>query len=62
MRTWMIWRDIAVGLGIAAIAILMTLCAIGAGMAQPRVVLHSPGVVQPLHGDPAATVSGPSGP
>jgi hypothetical protein len=50
MRGWAIWREIAVGLGIAAIGILITLCVARGGMAQPR----------PPHGHPAAAVSAPS--
>lgn len=60
-RTQALWREIAIGLGIAAIGIFLTLYVIHAGVAQPRVIHHAPGFVAPLHGDPAAA-AGPARP
>jgi hypothetical protein len=53
-----VWREIAVGLGIATIGILLTLSVVQANSAQSRTVQHELAHTAPLRHDSRATVDG----
>ena len=53
-----LWREIAVGLGIAIIGLLLALCASRAGAARPATEQHVPGSAMSLHDAAAATPAG----
>jgi hypothetical protein len=51
-----LWREIAIGLAVAAIGLVLVLCVIGTGATQPRTAQHAAGPTLALHNDPAAPV------
>jgi hypothetical protein len=55
-----VWREIAVGLGIATIGILLALSVDRANSAQSQTVQHPPGHAAPLRHDSRATMDRPS--
>jgi hypothetical protein len=55
-----VWREIAVGLGIATIGILMALSVVQANSAQSRTVQHASEHAAPLRHDSRATEDGVS--